>query len=84
MMENIMFVNRITELKALNEEYKSKNATFSVVYGRRRVGKTALLSKYIDDKPSIYLYITLSDLSSQLKLFTEQLKVFVPSNISKL
>ena len=82
-MDNIMFINRTTELKALNEEYQSKNATFSVVYGRRRVGKTALLSKYIEDKPSIYLYITLSDLKTQLKHFSEQLKVYAPLGISK-
>ncbi len=66
MLENIMFVNRVNEIQALEDEYKSNQASFSVVYGRRRVGKTSLLSKYIENKPSIYLYITLSDLSSQL------------------
>lgn len=42
-----MFINRTNELQALEDEYNKKTATFSVVYGRRRVGKTALLSKYI-------------------------------------
>ena len=72
-----MFINRVNELKALDAEYSSKDASFSVMYGRRRVGKTALLSKYIEDKPSIYLYITLSDLASQLTAFTKQIKQFV-------
>ncbi len=72
-----MFVNRTKELKALQAEYTTAKASFSVVYGRRRVGKTALLSKYIEDKPSIYLYITLSDLASQLTAFTQQIKKFV-------
>ncbi len=58
-----MFINRTNELKSLEDEYSKENATFSVVYGRRRVGKTSLLSKYIENKPSIYLYITLSDLN---------------------
>lgn len=40
-------INRIKELEALEEEYKSKTSSFSVVYGRRRVGKTALLQQAI-------------------------------------
>lgn len=73
-----MFVNRVNEIQALEDEYKSNQASFSVVYGRRRVGKTSLLSKYIENKPSIYLYITLSDLSSQLSSFTQQIHKFAP------
>ncbi len=78
-----MFVNRINELKSLEDEYAKDSATFSVVYGRRRVGKTSLLSKYIENKPSIYLYITLSDLKSQLVSFTKQIQKFAPSSIAK-
>ena len=78
-----MFVNRVNEIQALEDEYKSNQASFSVVYGRRRVGKTSLLSKYIENKPSIYLYITLSDLSSQLSSFTQQIHKFAPSSMSK-
>jgi uncharacterized protein len=78
-----MFVNRINELESLENEYRSNKATFSVVYGRRRVGKTSLLSKYILDKPSIYLYITLSDLKMQLEAFTKQIKKFVPPLVAK-
>ena len=78
-----MFINRTNELQALEDEYNKKTATFSVVYGRRRVGKTALLSKYIENKSSIYLYITLSDLHSQLLAFTQQIKKFTPPTLSK-
>ena len=83
MMGNIMFINRTNELKALEDEYTSISASFSVMYGRRRVGKTSLLSKYIEDKPSIYLYITLSDLGSQLEAFSQQIKKFTDPSISK-
>mgnify|MGYP002630561134 CR=1 FL=1 len=72
-----MFVNRIKELEALEDEYKSKRASFSVVYGRRRVGKTALLSEFMKGKKHIYLYVTQSDLNSQLESFTLQIKQFV-------
>ncbi len=78
-----MFVNRIKELNSLEDEYKSKNAAFSVVYGRRRAGKTALLGEFIKNKPHIYLYVTLSDLNAQLESFTDQIKNFVDESIKK-
>jgi AAA+ ATPase superfamily predicted ATPase len=78
-----MFINRSKELQALNEEYSKSSATFSVVYGRRRVGKTALLSQFIKEKPHLYLYITQSDLSSQLEVFTTQIKAFVDNTFKE-
>jgi len=67
-----MFVNRIDELKVLNSEYTKKNSSFTVVYGRRRVGKTALIREFIKGKPALYFYATEMNLSHQLELFTEQ------------
>jgi len=78
-----MFINRTNELEALEKEYKKQKATFSVVYGRRRVGKTALLSKFLKNKPNIYLYMTLSDLNSQLENFTNQIKKFVNNDLKE-
>ncbi|MEG1269674.1 MAG: ATP-binding protein, partial [Oscillospiraceae bacterium] len=37
-----MFVGRENELHTLNKLYQSDKFEFSVIYGRRRVGKTAL------------------------------------------
>ena len=34
------FINRIEELASLNRDYQSKAFSFTVIYGRRRVGKT--------------------------------------------
>ncbi len=76
-----MFINRNSELEALENEYNSKQSSFSVVYGRRRVGKTALISQFIKDKPHIYLYMTLSDLNSQLQNFINQIKNFVDDSL---
>lgn len=78
-----MFVNRINELNALEEEYKKKFSSFSVIYGRRRVGKTALISEFIKDKSHIYLYITLSELNSQLEAFANEIKKFIPNSLAK-
>ena len=56
-----MFANRYKELKLLNDEYASKKFSFTVLYGRRRVGKTTLLKEFIREKPSIYFLVTLEN-----------------------
>lgn len=49
-----MFVGRERELRSLNELYGSNRFEFVVLYGRRRVGKTALINRFIEGKPAIY------------------------------
>ncbi len=73
MKDDIMFINRTEELSVLESEYSSSNSAFTVIYGRRRVGKTALISKYIENKPHIYLYATEGNLALQLENFTKEL-----------
>ena len=65
-----MFVNRPKELKTLNREYKRVNSSFTVIYGRRRVGKTTLIKEFIKDKERIYYYATEINIAMQLKSFT--------------
>lgn len=48
------FVARENELDDLEEMYESSNFEMAVIYGRRRVGKTALIKEFIKDKPAIY------------------------------
>lgn len=52
------FIDRKEELKTLNDEYKRNDSSFVVVYGRRRVGKTRLITHFIKDKPSLYFLAT--------------------------
>ena len=49
-----MFVGRERELRSLNERYKSGKFECVILYGRRRVGKTALINRFLRGKPSIY------------------------------
>ena len=49
-----MFIGRDNELNALERLYKSDKFEFAVIYGRRRVGKTALINHFINDKEAIY------------------------------
>ena len=49
-----MFIGRDKELNALEKLYQSDKFEFVVIYGRRRVGKTALINHFIDSKEAIY------------------------------
>lgn len=49
-----MFLGRKKELESLNRMYDKKNFQMAVVYGRRRIGKTALLNEFIKDKNALY------------------------------
>lgn len=51
---NNKFVDRTEELEFLNREYAKKTSSFIVIYGRRRIGKTALIKQFIKDKPALY------------------------------
>lgn len=48
-----MFIGRNRELKTLNRLYNSGKFEFAVIYGRRRVGKTALINRFAQDKDAI-------------------------------
>lgn len=49
-----MFIGRVQELYTLNKLYNSDRFEFAVIYGRRRVGKTALISEFIKSKDAIF------------------------------
>lgn len=49
-----MFIGRDNELNTLNKLYNSGKFEFVVIYGRRRVGKTALISEFSKDKDTIF------------------------------
>lgn len=49
-----MFIGREQELRTLNKLYNSNKFEFAVIYGRRRVGKTALISEFAKDKETIF------------------------------
>lgn len=48
------FYCRTEELKKLNRRYNGPHFECIVIYGRRRVGKTALINEFCKDKPTIF------------------------------
>lgn len=65
-----MFIGRERELKALNNLYQSDKFEFVVLYGRRRVGKTALINAFIDKKKNIYFMGVESNAKQNLENFS--------------
>ncbi|AWR96761.1 AAA family ATPase [Acidianus sulfidivorans JP7] len=56
---NMIFVNREKELESLKERLSSPNFELIIIYGRRRIGKTSLILKAIQDmQDSIYYLAT--------------------------
>ncbi len=49
-----MFIGREQELDTLNKLYNSGKFEFAVIYGRRRVGKTALINEFAKGKDVIF------------------------------
>ena len=45
-----MFLCREHELQVLNRRYQNNACECVVIYGRRRVGKTALITEFTKDK----------------------------------
>ena len=49
-----MFYCRENELSKLQKRYDENKFEFAVIYGRRRVGKTALINEFCKGKPTIF------------------------------
>ena len=49
-----MFYCRKEELRTMNNRYKKGHFECVVIYGRRRVGKTALINEFCKGKPTVY------------------------------
>ena len=72
------FVGREQELIVLDAEWQAPGARFLVLYGRRRVGKTALLTTWIDRSHNRALYWVASPTSAtvQLRSFSQAVYEF--------
>ncbi len=67
------FVNRTNELALLDRISRSERRELLVVYGRRRLGKTALLRRFGRDRPLMFFSCPLSTAPEALRLFTREL-----------
>ena len=70
------FIGRQDEQKKLTDIYESDNFEFGIVYGRRRIGKSTLLKKFIKDKSAIYVVANEKKLELNLETFAKAIGDF--------
>ena len=77
-----MFIGREKELATLDRLYASDKFEFVVMYGRRRVGKTALISHFIQNKNAIYFVGVESNSQQNLDNLSSSLFEYVTCSVS--
>ena len=80
-----MFIGREKELASLKEFYDKAGIGMTVIYGRRRIGKSTLIAEFVRDKKNIFYTATKVGKARNLELFSRQVTdLFMPGveNIS--
>lgn len=79
-----MFIGRKRELHTLSRLYHSDQFEFVVIYGRRRVGKTALIGKFTEDKKNIYFTGIESSEKQNLQNLTQSILEYIGETVSDI
>ena len=80
-----MFIGRERELASLKEFYDRDGIGMTVIYGRRRIGKSTLIAEFVKNKKTIFYTATKVGKTRNLELFSRQaINLFMPGveNIS--
>src|SRR6185312_1133525 len=64
------FVNRDEELATLEDWWRTPRGSIALVWGRRRVGKSTLLARFAEDKPTIFYVASGKPLAAELEGFS--------------
>ena len=75
------FINREDELKFLESEYKKTDSSLVVVYGRRRIGKTCLISEFVKNKDCVYFLATEESETQNIKSFQKLIAEFINNSL---
>ncbi len=75
------FVGRKKELASLYQHYETNKFQFAVIYGRRRIGKTALINEFLKDKKAIYFTAIEENKEDNLRRFSAAINHFMDPDI---
>ncbi len=75
-----MFYCREQELNKLNKRYEAGKFECVVVYGRRRVGKTALINEFCKDKKTVYFSALNATAQENLKTLSKAIHSYKTGN----
>ena len=79
-----MFIGRERELEYLKEFYDRDGIGMTVIYGRRRIGKSTLINEFVKDKKTIFYTATKVGKNRNLELFSEQVVDLLMPDIGKI
>ena len=71
-----MFIGRESELRKLDQRYRRNGMEFAVIYGRRRVGKTALIKEFVKDKDTVFFPALRAGRKENLEALSKALHLF--------
>lgn len=71
-----MFYCREEELRTMNRLYEKGRFECIVIYGRRRVGKTALINEFCKEKPAIYFSALNASSQENLEALSQAIYTF--------
>ena len=78
------FINRMQEMKTLEEQYNMPSSSMVILYGRRRVGKTSLICEFLrKHSDNIYFLATEESEALNLKSFKEQVAEYTGNELLK-
>lgn len=75
------FIDRESELETLQSEYARNGSALVVLYGRRRVGKTTLISEFIKDKNALFFLASEESETQNRHAFKEKAAEFMNSDL---
>lgn len=75
-MKHMDFFGRTGELEILQDAYESPTAEMAIIYGRRRIGKTALIRKFCEGKPVFFYTARAWKDDFQLEEFSQAVGTF--------
>ena len=77
------FVDREQEMATLQSEYERDGSALVVLYGRRRVGKTTLISEFIRDKKALFFLASEESEAQNRLAFQQKTADFLNSDLLK-
>lgn len=75
------FVDREQEMETLQSEYEREGSALVVLYGRRRVGKTTLISEFIKGKKALFFLASEEAEAQNRNAFREKVAEFIDSDL---
>lgn len=75
------FVDRAQEMETLQNEYERDFSSLVILYGRRRVGKTTLISEFIKDKKALFFLASEESEVQNRNAFKDKVADFLDSDL---